>query len=103
MTIADDLRAAKARLIERGWCQGDEEAIHGGPDRRCCAATAIRWGSSSFTSEQWKSCESTHSLFRKANGIAGNVADWNDAPERTLDEVLAAYDKAIAAAEEAGK
>ena len=33
----------------------------------------------------------------------GVSAYWNDAPERTLAEVHAAFDKAIAAAKEAGQ
>lgn len=32
-----------------------------------------------------------------------SITSWNDAPERTLEEVHAAFDKAIAAAKEAGQ
>lgn len=32
-------------------------------------------------------------------GCSGALFSWNDAPGRTLDEVLAAFDKAIAAEE----
>lgn len=96
MTTAEILRAAKAHLIECGWCQGDELSIYGPPGGRCCAVTAM----SPFTGDlfgpngmvPWK-------LFRRANDITGNIADWNDAPARTLEDVLAAYDKAIIAAD----
>lgn len=37
-------------------------------------------------------------LFERANDIAGrSIVDWNDAPGRTHAEVLAAFDRAIAA------
>lgn len=34
--------------------------------------------------------------FRAANGKIGAISSWNDAPERTHAEVLAAFDRAIA-------
>lgn len=33
--------------------------------------------------------------FRVANGITGLVSDWNDQSDRTHEQVLAAFDKAI--------
>lgn len=95
MTTADILRAAKAHLIKRGWCQGDELAIHGAEPRKCCAATAIQ----PFVDYDAPGFEKPGTVFREANGIQGNIADWNDAPERTLEDVLAAYDRAINAAD----
>lgn len=92
MTIAEILRAGKARLLERGWCQGDEKAIFGDGKFGYCAATAMegRADDTDFTCGEF---------LRQANHISGSLGDWNDAPERTLEDVLAAYDKAIAAAE----
>lgn len=46
------------------------------------------------------------SLFRRAAGVPDEMplSEWNDAPERTHAEVLAAFDKAIELAEqEAGE
>jgi hypothetical protein len=42
----------------------------------------------------------TTNLFRKA-ADCGPIMEWNDAPERTHEEVLAAFDKAIELAKEA--
>lgn len=87
------LRIAKDRIVRLGWCQGDENACHGetltGPR---CAATAFM----SVVPVD----HPIYDLFKKANGITTSIGTWNDAPERTLEDVLAAYDKAIAAAEE---
>lgn len=45
-----------------------------------------------FHSSDW---DIVTEMFMKAEGIE-NISRWNDAPERTHDEVLAAFDKAIA-------
>lgn len=48
MTIAEILRAGKARLLECGWCQGDELAVFGEAGiepKKCCAAAANRLSS----------------------------------------------------------
>lgn len=94
MTLVEILRAGKARLLERGWCQGDSAALYAEEPRKCCAATAltdpIRCGDDMMDALNF---------LKRVNGIASNIGDWNDAPERTLEEVLSAYDKAIAAAE----
>jgi hypothetical protein len=88
MKLSEILRAGKANIERYGWCQGDELAIHGPVDGPCCAATAI-------------SGDAAIEAIKHAAGIGDTpIATWNDAPERTLAEVLAAYDKAITAAEE---
>lgn len=90
LTIAEILRAGKARLLKDGWCQGDDEAIFGALPRKYCAATAIK-----AVGE-----DPALKFFKDINGLSGmGIADWNDAPERTLEEVLAAYDRAITAAD----
>ena len=68
------------RRIEAGWCQ------HAGRARgMVCAAVAI--GDAPIESVL---------LFQRAIGTL-HIADWNDAPGRTKEEVLAAYDLAISA------
>lgn len=108
MKVSEILRRGKANIELQGWCQGDEAAIWG-KDGRCCVATAI-----SIQTDLIVKASALHgtryrdlgaeavNLFKRANGIpqGEGIATWNDAPERTKDEVLAAYDKAIAAAEE---
>lgn len=107
--LSDILRAGKANIEQRGWCQGDDLAIFGPEDGPCCVATAITRqgqlfepfedgvGGTRYRDRGWDAVE----LFKKANGLDVNqgVAQWNDALERTKAEVLAGYDKAIAAAE----
>jgi hypothetical protein len=95
MKLSEILRAGKNAIETRGWCQGDELAIHGPPNGPCCAATAI--GPYEDDPFDFRAVN----LLRQAAGIGGDMglATWNDAPERTKADVLAAYDKAIAAAE----
>ncbi len=83
------LRAARER-IERGWCQGT------GLDERgnVCALAAL---GGQFRDGQTMFADRAMRLLRDA--IGGRcVPEWNDAPGRTKSDVLAAYDRAIAAA-----
>lgn len=92
MTVVtkEDMRAAKG-LIQRSWVQGDE-AVFASPPLGCCVATAcqriFRNGDKANTAVL---------LFKDANGIPKEmpIGEWNDAPERTKADVLAAFDKAI--------
>jgi hypothetical protein len=94
MTIAEILRAAKARLEASGWCHGDHAAW---TSSRCCAATAI-----GRVIPPPDEVMTPANFFRNANGITTSLGQWNDAPERTYEEVLAAYDTAIAKADQDG-
>lgn len=103
MKLSEILRAGKANIDRYGWCQGDELAIHGGPGGPCCAATAISQQYALFINrDSAKLGDAAIEAIQRAAGIPekSSIATWNDAPERTLAEVLAAYDKAITAAEE---
>lgn len=93
--IADILRAGKARIEDRGWGRGDGCS----PPRGCyCVLTAIGGDEGDFHYGAIR-------LFERANGIGPtesgiSVIGWNDAPGRTQEEVLAAFDKAITLAEQ---
>jgi hypothetical protein len=100
MTVADDLRAARA-LVEKGWTQGAYARTKTGkecPDRslhaKCwCASGAI-----------WRVCAHDGIGFSEAHkqlsaAINKPIPYWNDAPGRTQAEVLAAFDRAIEIAE----
>lgn len=87
MKTSEVLRAAKKRLVERGWCQGTFEDGEG----RCCSIGAINRAS--------PPCGQWPALLSFGDVVGGSVFVWNDAPGRTLEEVLAAFDKAIAAEE----
>jgi hypothetical protein len=100
--VATKLREARA-LIERGWTQ---EAFARGKSGRVvvpngraavcfCAVGAIK------RYDHW-----CYDLVAKplatAIGVKGvtGIYDWNDAPERTQADVLAAFDRAIELAEQ---
>ena len=84
----------KAReLIESGWCQGRP---HNGLRTKRCASQAI------FDATPYhvdgladvRLAESAELYFIHAIGGEG-IPGWNDAPYRTKEEVLAAFDRAI--------
>ncbi len=83
------LRAARER-IERGWCQNEGMDADG----NVCALVALgeqfTYGQDLFRSEPMR-------LLREA-ARSLCIPEWNDAPGRTKSDVLAAYDRAIAAA-----
>ena len=98
---ASRFRAAKVLIEDQGWCQG-AELVHD-PERRygCCAATAI---CAAMDRDDWDGMLMDLATFQAANGISPTgcpLGAWNDAPERTVEEVYAAFDRAIAACEQA--
>jgi hypothetical protein len=96
--VADKLREARA-LIEGGWCQNYFRK-DGGLRKCFCTDGAIIEVIDSETPNQYRDACIT---FEAANGLQHDhtsIWQWNDAPERTQADVLAAFDKAIALAEE---
>ena len=95
MTIADTLREARHRIEEPGkWGKGPKELEPHG-DKLCIgqAITLVAMtGALSFEARQ---------VFLKCIDEGMTIPMWNDAPERTHMEVLAAFDRAIAPAESA--
>ena len=104
MTAHEILIAAKQELLTRGWAQGGAEHYATG---EVCVMGALGYalygkalGSLMFTgvdeaSEYFKQAACPH-----ASGEAYTVvALWNDDPARTPEEVLDAFDRAIALAE----
>lgn len=98
--IARVLREAR-KLIERpeGWVKGRDALDRDGNSvyaysRDACAFCAV--------GAIMRSCDARWgrvvSAVKSANGIDA-LWSWNDAPERTHAEVLAAFDRAIAAEE----
>jgi hypothetical protein len=70
------------------------------PVETCCAAEAIE-EIATLSTRWFARRRAAFDAFRKAADIPdswGALTDWNDAPERTHAEVLAAFDKAIASA-----
>jgi hypothetical protein len=89
------LQKARAKIDRpEKWGKG----VRGGVDGRrplhtCCAAEALE----DTTPTDIPIRGSAFEALRKAAGIAKDqtLVGWNDAPERTHAEVLAAFDKAI--------
>lgn len=88
------------KLIERGWCQGALARNEGGLrvpiyDSRVtsvCSVGALVAGSA----EHGDVCEA-EDLLRVAAGVYhSDVPTWNDDPQRTKEEVIQAFDDAIA-------
>lgn len=108
MTTVEILRAARAKIEKpEAWAKGgfacDARGYAVGarnPLAICfCSIGAIRRVTASFAEEL--AARDVLSEIVEAIGMYG-LAEWNDAPERTHAEVLAAFDKAISLAEEAG-
>lgn len=91
--VAECLIAARKRIEDPArWGKGTSSDIftdHSFPDRivKDCAAFAV------FRTHLEDS-PMAYCTLQEAVGTKG-VAGWNDAPERTHEEVLAAFDKAI--------
>lgn len=102
MSALEILRGARALLVDKGWVQGvaavDGDGYCVGSSKatvcRLCALGAIwRSAGGSLTKE----AIDVEAVMNKVAG--GSIAEFNDAPGRTKDEVLAAFDKAIASLE----
>lgn len=90
------LRAA-ALLEQNGWCQG---RTHDSKGRHCLYGAIWRahYGDDPTTGpvpkSRWEWTE-VFELMRKQ--VGGDAAEWNDAPERNKEEVIAALRAAAAA------
>lgn len=103
MDTVDILKAARAKIARpEDWGKG--RRVYDRPKETCCAAEAIEevagdpWGFEEFNRRK--------PAFRALYNAAGlewekkypdSLPEWNDAPERTHAQVLAAFDLAIAA------
>lgn len=85
--VADKLDAAAA-LIGRGWCQHALE--HKG---NVCALGALN---EALTGHPYRLAlgHAAYGALKMAAGIEFDIAGWNNAPERTQAEVIAAFRKA---------
>lgn len=94
-TLKQVLEEARDILNGADWYHGNN------PSDGCkCAYTAIAQAEDNVCSASLR----TARFFAEANDIADDgylngVPNWNDAPGRTKEEVLEAFDKAIAAAD----
>lgn len=103
MTTSEVLRTAKDILLRDGWCQGVlENPI---TSEKCTIGAVEATGVERYSSEEIAVSAVLRSLVpppppktmnpRRLNA----VAFWNDAPDRTPEDVLDLFDRAIAKAE----
>jgi hypothetical protein len=91
--IRDILIKAKRILIERGWCQG--AYWKGKHEAFCCLGAIANSSRDKLTSEDCMNyCDACDRL--KTSIKCDDIPAWNDSPERTKTEILAAFDRAIA-------
>ena len=89
------LKAARAKIADpKNWGKGPRPQMNGWPGRglrTCCAAEAIEEIGA-------RSNLAAYRALKNAAGLEFNdrIIDWNDAPERTHAEVIAAFNLAIA-------
>ena len=102
MTVVEILKAAKEKLTEpRVWVNHTPA----GEDNCECIVTAC--ANVDTAGYNWDDAANILDLlarrqgFKSETGIYRPAAQWNDAPNRTIEEVLALFDQAILLAESA--
>jgi hypothetical protein len=94
--VADKLRKARA-LVARGWTQKAFARSKTGREVSEYGKSAVCWCAYAAIEVVRGQADAANVLRKAAN--TEFIIGWNDAPERTQAEVLAAFDKAIALAE----
>jgi hypothetical protein len=102
--VAQDLRAAAEVLRRDGWMRGDLGTCDG---PKCAVGVAYYVASDGAeVVYEFSGSDTIHRAERIADAVADEIGvgrqdlpTWNDAPERTADEVIAALEAAADAAE----
>jgi hypothetical protein len=93
MTPKEILLGAAQNLRELGHCKGQFQN-----DAGCvCAVGAIRLAASGSVYHSNESATEATRILRRVvghHGEFGTIPEWNDDPERTPEEVIAAFEKA---------
>jgi hypothetical protein len=109
--VADKLREARA-LCEAGWTQDNYADLNDNEETCYCASGAIGLVACNDIDAGDFDIDEQDPAYRSVIAALGaavgckhsyEIARWNDAPERTQAEVLAAFDKAIQLAEQGGE
>lgn len=102
-TIKTLLEHGLQNIKKRGWCQ---EHAQNDKDEVCAwGAMRIAVDADQESPTSWASVylvDDAAEYFESVNGI-NNIISWNDAPGRTQDEVIQAYEKTLAALDKAGQ
>lgn len=96
MDALDILKSARAKITSpEDWGKGRRRIDR--PMETCCAAEAVE-DSDPDAIDGWKERRRAFRALNNAADVGGasELVAWNDAPERTHAEVLAAFDLAIA-------
>lgn len=102
LSVADKLRAARDLMLDEDhWWRAK---LPGGPHGENCYCPILAV-SAIADEHEGHSYLDIVGFFVAALGLEsdGDIANWNDAPERTLPEVHRAFDRAIALAEAEAK
>lgn len=85
------LEKAKALLTPETWGKGHGSQLPAAG--KYCVLQAMGAVARGF---DWRDMEAADALLAEAFGARFGLAGWNDAPERTLEEVHALIDRAVA-------
>lgn len=104
--VVSMLRQARS-FIERGWTQRYYAVDEHGEKAWACGSDAARWcirGAVIASAAEREDFTIRHKVYSYLVQGSGNehedsITSWNDDPNRTKEEVLAAFDRAIALAE----
>lgn len=100
MTTAETLRKAKAALLDRGWCQFvREDSLN----KKVCLMGALSIAEAGNANSRTLMVSPAFRFLETLIGDGKFIWEWNDAPGRTLEQVLEMLDKAIKRAEVARK
>jgi len=98
MTTLDILKAARERLVKDGWAQGHFTNVDG----EHCMLGAVMEVVPVDADGYSEADHYTHARYELGKAVGTqNLLEWNDYPGRQVDEVLVAFDKAIATLEAA--
>lgn len=96
MTTVEVLRKARDLLATGAWCQGNAARDKHGEPVDESDPSAVRWCALGACWHAGCGLEAMRAIQRQVGTF---ITEWNDDPDRTLAEVLDAFDRAIAAEE----
>lgn len=109
--LVEDLRAARTLLLDRGWTQGALGRDANGDAYTNifflpCAACLCGYGATILVASEHEGpsrprSDAAHNALSNVVRAHNDYITWQDAPGRTVGEVLAVFDLAIEAAEKA--
>lgn len=96
MSVKETLQRAK-QYIEQGWTQKANARLAYGKEVNSLAPDAVSWCIGGAISRAMR-CDEDYQTRWAFSAFVPNkdIVAWNDAPERTKEEVLAKFDEVIA-------